>query len=133
MEKEEKMPISEIINAIHLLAEEHRHAGNDIDDLKDTDWLESKGFQLIINYCMNAGMLVNGFPGNIDDGYLGDEEVTDEHWQLYVDNLTVSNDEVAELHFAWTEAFWPRQFKNKQDLIESVQARLNNSFYDVRL
>lgn len=127
------MTIPEIINSIHLLAEEHRSAGNDIDDLKDTDWLESKGFQLIIDYCMNAGMLVNGFPGNIDDGYLGDEEVTDEHWQLYIDHLTIVHTDVALLHFEWTNAFWPGEFKSREDLVESVQARLAGSFYDIRL
>lgn len=127
------MTIREIINSIHLLAEEHRIAGNDIDDLKDTDWLESKGFQLIIDHCLNAGMLVNGFPGNIDDGYLGDEEVTDEHWQLYIDHLTIVDTDVALLHFEWTQAFWPGEFKNREDLVESVQARLAGSFYDLRL
>ena len=116
-----------------MLAEEHRSAGNDIDDLKDTDWLESKGFQLIIDYCMNAGMLVNGFPVNIDDGYLGDEEVTDEHWQLYIDHLTIVHTDVALLHFEWTNAFWPGEFKSREDLVESVQARLTGSFYDVTL
>ncbi|MCA6514473.1 MAG: hypothetical protein IM577_02640 [Chitinophagaceae bacterium] len=127
------MTIPEIINSIHLLAEEHRSAGNDIDDLKDTDWLESKGFQLIIDYCMNAGMLVNGFPVNIDDGFLGDEEVTDEHWQLYIDHLTIVHTDVALLHFEWAHAFWPGDFKNQEELVESVQARLTGSFYDVTL
>lgn len=116
-----------------MLAEEHRSAGNDFDDLKDTDWLESKGFQLIIDYCMNAGMLVNGFPGNIDDGYLGDEEVTDEHWQLYIDHLTIDHKEVAQLHFEWAHTFWPGEFTSQEDWLESIQARVNSSFYSIRL
>jgi hypothetical protein len=127
------MTIPEIIHAIHELAEEHRQAGNDIDDLKDTDWLESKGFQLIIDHCLAAGLLVNGFPANIEEGFLGEEEVTDEHWQLYIDLLTIDHPEIAELHFEWTRAFWPEEFTSQEDWLENVQARVNSSFYSIHL
>jgi hypothetical protein len=127
------MTIPEIIHAIHELAEEHRHAGNDIDDLKDTEWLESRGFQLIIDHCLATDLLVNGFPANIEEGFLGEEEVTDEHWQLYIDLLTIDHPEIAELHFEWTRAFWPEEFTSQEDWLESIQARVNSSFYSIHL
>jgi hypothetical protein len=40
---------------------------------------------------------------------------------------------VALLHFEWAHAFWPGDFKNQEELVESVQARLTGSFYDVTL
>ena len=59
--------------------------------------------------------------------------MTEEYWQLYIDYLTIVDTDVALLHFEWANAFWPGEFKSREDLVESVQARLTGGFYDVTL
>ena len=125
------MNFEEIINSISNLAKEHSKSGDRVEDLKDTDWLENEAFNLIVDYCKHMKYQVGTFPESL----VNDEtdEITDEHWMLYIDKLTLTNSDVAELHWHWVSSFWPDQFKDKDEFLESISQRFSGSFYDIEL
>jgi hypothetical protein len=125
------MNFEEVLSAISNLAAQHSKSGDQVEDLKDTDWLENDAFNLIIDYCKEKNYQVNGFPDSItnDDS----TEISEEHWMLYVDKLTLTNSDVAELHWHWVSSFWPDQFKDKEEFVESISQRLSGGFYDITL
>lgn len=125
------MNFEEIINSISNLAKEHSKSGDRAEDLKDTDWLENEAFNLIIDYCKEMKYQVGSFPESLvnDDT----DEITDEHWMLYIDKLTLTNSDVADLNWLWVSSFWPDQFKDKDEFLESISQRLSGSFYDIEL
>ncbi len=96
------MNFEEIINSISNLAKEHSKSGDRVEDLKDTDWLENEAFNLIVDYCKHMKYQVGSFPESIakDDS----DEITDEHWMLYIDKLTLTNSDVADLHWRWVSS-----------------------------
>ena len=125
------MNFEEIINSISNLAKEHTKSGDRVEDLKDTDWLESDAFNLIIDYCKQMNYQVGSFPKNYADD--DSDEITEEHWMLYVDKLSLINSDVADLHCHWVSSFWPDQFTNKEEFIDSIAQRLSGGFYDITL
>jgi hypothetical protein len=44
------MTIVEIKTRISELANQHQESGSDVEDIKDTDWLEGEAFDLISDY-----------------------------------------------------------------------------------
>jgi hypothetical protein len=52
---------------------------------------------------------------------------------LYIDKLTLTNPDVADLHWHWASSFWPDQFKDKEEFVESISQRLSGGFYDITL
>lgn len=126
------MNINEIKNRITALAKEHVNIENGIENLKDSDWLEQEGFELIVDFCENQDYQVNGFPHQRKDE-LKDDENEQEYYRLYVDILTISQEDVSDLHWHWVSSFWPNEYHNKADFISAIHDRLNGSFYDVSL
>ena len=125
------MNFEEILSAISNLAVEHSKSGDQEEDLKDTDWLENDAFDLIVEYSKHMKYQVGSFPESLinDDA----DEITDEHWMLYIDKLTLTNSDVADLHWHWASSFWPHQFKAKEEFLDSIDARLSGGFYDIIL
>ena len=118
----------EIKDAITKMAAMHAGSGDAIEDLKDTDLLEQQAFDLIISYCRKMNYKVDGFPSaSVDD------DLTDEHWMLYVDKLTLHHEDVAHLHWHWVVSFWPEEFENIEAFMDMVRSRIGGSFYDVTL
>jgi len=115
--------------AITVIAEMHFRAGNEIDDLKETDYLEQKAFSLIIDYCQWMNYKVDEFP----PAQIIEDELTDEHWMLYVDKLTLVHDDVAQLHWHWVTSFWPKEYESFEVFLDMIKARIGGSFYDVTL
>ena len=124
------MNFEEIINSISHLAKEHSKSGDRVEDLKDTDWLESDAFNLIVDYCKQMNYQVGRFPKSYADD---NDEITEEHWMLYVDKLSLINSDVADLHWRWVSSFWPGQFKDKEEFIDSISQRLTGGFYEIEL
>jgi len=125
------MNFEEVLSALSNLAAEYSKSGDQVEDLKDTNWLENDAFNLIIDYCKEKNYQINGFPDSIDND--DRNEISEEHWMLYIDKLTLTNSDVAELHWHWVSSFWPDQFKDKEEFLDSTAARIGGGFYDIIL
>ncbi|MBM3455258.1 MAG: hypothetical protein FJX80_08935 [Bacteroidetes bacterium] len=71
------MNFEEVLSAISNLAAEHSKSGDQVEDLKDTDWLENDAFNLIIDYCKEKNYQINGFPDSI--GNDDSTEISEDH------------------------------------------------------
>jgi hypothetical protein len=118
-----------IKKAITKIAVIHAQSGDTLDDIKETDFLEQEAFNLIIGYCHDLKYKVDGFPSDSTDY----DELTEEHWMLYVDKLTLVHDDVAQLHWHWVISFWPDEYKNYEVFLDMIKERIGGSFYDVTL
>ena len=127
------MTKEEIIKAMNELALQHASSGDEVEDIKDSDWLESQAFYLIVDFCKKMNYQVGRFPNRIASENLGEDDITDEHWTLYVDILTLTNTDVADLHWHWASTFWPKEYENKDEFIDSISARITGEFYSVSL
>jgi capsule polysaccharide export protein KpsE/RkpR len=126
------MDLIDIQNRITVLAKEHANTNNDIENLKDTDWLEQEALDLITEYCEKMNYQINGFPLERKED-LKDDENIQEYYRLYIDELTISKEDVANLHWYWVNSFWPEEYQNKSEFILSINNRLNGGFYDITL
>ena len=127
------MTLIEIKESISELANQHQESGSDVEDIKDTDWLEGEAFDLISDYCEKMNYEVNGFPKDRIQALEDDEEFSGEYWMLYVDTLTLSHSDVADLHWHWVHSFWPDQYNNRQEFLVTIKDRMSGGFYDVKL
>ena len=127
------MSIDEIKSKITELSEQHKKSDNELEDIKDTDWLEGEAFDLISDYCEKMNYSVNGFPQDKKLDLDDDEEFSGEYWMLYVDKLTLSHSDVADLHWHWVRSFWPEQYENREEFLTSIKDRMSGGFYDVEL
>jgi hypothetical protein len=76
---------------------------------------------------------VNGFPKDRIQALEDDEEFSGEYWMLYVDTLTLSHSDVADLHWHWVHSFWPDQYSSREKFLSSIRGRISGGFYDVKL
>jgi hypothetical protein len=118
-----------IKEAITKIAAIHAQSGDTLDDIKETDFLEQEAFNFIIGYCHKMNYKADGFPSASTDY----DELTDEHWMLFVDKLTLVHDDVAQLHWHWVTSFWPDEYESLEVFLDMVKARIGGSFYDVSL
>jgi hypothetical protein len=108
-----------------------------IDDFKEAEILEIEAEDLIISYCEQKGYQINGFP--IDKRMLAEDELEEdyfcrERFQLYLDMLTLEKDDVAELTWCNVSNFWPKQFTDKQEYLNTVKEQIEcGVFYEVQL
>lgn len=129
--------ITELKEKLKQLAQKHQATMGDLDDFDEADYLEWKAEQLIVAYCVSKGWLVNGFPTEMEQ--LPEEELEEdyfcrERYQLYLDTLTAQHEEVAELTWCYVSSFWPDQFDNKEEYLETIRAQLeSDGFYQVTL
>lgn len=131
--KNKIMTKEEIIKAMNELALQHASSGDEVEDIKDSDWLESQAFYLIVDFCKKMNYQVGRFPNRIASENLSEDDITDEHWTLYVDILTLTNTDVTDLHWHWASTFWPKEYENKNEFIDSISARVTGGFYSVSL
>jgi hypothetical protein len=130
--------IDSIIVKISELASKHKETGDGIDDLEMSWFLELEAFSYISEYCEQQGFMVDGFPH--DKRRLAEEEADfdedyfcQERFLLYVDTLSLENETVANLNWHYVNSFWPGEFKDKLDFLESIKGRIESEvFYDVK-
>jgi hypothetical protein len=90
-----------IIQKIKKLAIEYSSiVDNDSYSLNDIEWIENQAEEIIIEYCEKNNYLINGFPTikkQIPENELEVNYFCRERYQLYLDLLTQTKDDVAEL------------------------------------
>jgi hypothetical protein len=123
------MTPAEIKDAITKLAAEHASSGDEVDDWKDTDYMEQQAFGLITDYCRAMNYRIGEFPNKESE----EKEYSDEHWMLYLDKLTLLHDDVAQLHWHWVVSFWPAEYERFEVFLDMIKARIHGGFYDVTL
>jgi hypothetical protein len=125
----------EIKGRILLLSQKHKSTGDELDDFTESELIEQEAERLIVDYCVNKGYLINGFP--TEKKLLPIEELEEdyfcrERYQLYLDTLSTKYDDVAELTWHYVSCFWEEQYDNKEDYVQSLIDTLG-LFYDVKL
>ena len=127
------METEEIKRQITDLAIQHQQAGDELEDVKDSDGIEYDATMLIVDYCQEKGYAIEGFPldyrntEDYDRDYYGNDRK-----QWYVDTLTLTHPDVAELSWHYVSSFWPGQCESKDEFLESVKTSLDmpDLFYD---
>jgi len=130
------MDIIEIKTKIESLAKRHNAVDeNGLDDVKDAEMLELEAEGLIIDYCENNGYQVHGFPHEKRES--NSEEYDEdyfclERFRMYLDNLAISHDDVAELMWHYVNSFWPDFYEDQETYIASIRHNLKTEgFYDI--
>ena len=118
------------------LAEEHKKIDDKIENWEESNRIEYEAEMLIADYCEIHGYLIEGFP-TLKKMEIRSDDFDDyfcrERFQLYLDMLAVSHEDVAELMWYYTSLFWEDTYNSKQDYLESINLQLaSEGFYDVR-
>ncbi len=126
-----------IIFKIKQLAQMHRaNDENDLDAFDDADLLEFEAERLLVSYCEQNQYLINGFPTEkkkIQDE-LDEDYFCRERYQLYLDTLATTKNDVADLLWCYTSNFWPDTFISKEEYIQTIKEQIESgTFYDVDL
>jgi hypothetical protein len=132
------METATIIEKIREVASSHASIEEvGIDDIKEAQLLEIEAENLIISYCEKMGYQINGFPidkRKMDEDELDEDYFCRERFQLYLDLLSLENEDVAHLTWFFVSAFWPAQFSDKQEYLLTIKERIEcGVFYDVEL
>ena len=118
------MENTELYNKLTQLAEQHKSTGDELEDIKDSDSIEMDAWEVVYQYCLDRGYktpqkFLENKPVFDDDNTFGEKK-----W--FIDNLIVSNADVAEIAFDLVSKFWPEEFSSKEDYIESVIEHLES-------
>lgn len=135
--KHDMNTIENIKARISELARRHQETNDDLDGMKESELLEAMAEDLIIEYCGANGYTVNGFPTNKksirqieDEG----DNFSRERYRFYLDSLSCSNEDVAELTWHYTSSFWPDSYQTKTEYLESTKENLESGvLYDFEL
>ena len=119
----------DVKKAITVISEIYTRYSNMVADSDGKNFLGKKAFNLIIEYCQKMQYKADGLPSTSTV----EEELTEEHWMLFVDKLTLVHDDVAQLHWHWVTSFWPDEYESLEVFLDMVKARIGGSFYDVSL
>jgi hypothetical protein len=118
------MEQSEIFIELTRLAERHKSTGDILEDIKDSDFIEMDAWEIIYQYC-----LVRGYKTPLkflDNKPIFDDDNTFGEKKWFIDSLIVSHADVAEISYHLVSKFWPEEFSNKVDYIESIIAYLES-------
>ena len=131
------MTLDEIKEKIKLLADKHISIDeDDLDAFDDAELFELEAEKLIVSYCEQKQYLINGFPTEkkkIEDE-LDEDYFCRERYQLYLDTLATTKNDVADLLWCYTSNFWPDSFISKDEYIETLKEQLESGvFYDLDL
>lgn len=131
------MTLDEIKENIKLLAYKHQSIDeDDIDAFEDAELLELEAEKLIVSYCEQKQYLINGFPTEkkkIEDE-LDEDYFCKERYQLYLDTLATTKNDVADLLWCYTSNFWSDSYSSKEEYIETLKEQLESGvFYDLDL
>ena len=130
--------IKSILDKITELSIKHKATGDGIDDMEESSLLEYEAFSCISDYCEQQGLLVEGFPHEkrklaAEDEDFDEEYFCQERFMLYVDTLSLENETIANLNWHYVNSFWPSEFSDKADFLESIKGRIESEvFYDVK-
>jgi hypothetical protein len=129
------MTLDEIKEKIKLLADKHISIDeDDLDAFDDAELLELEAEKLIVSYCEQKQYLINGFPTEkkkIEDE-LDEDYFCRERYQLYLDTLATTKNDVADLLWCYTSNFWPDTFISKEEYIQTIKEQIESGvFYDV--
>jgi hypothetical protein len=118
------MEQSEIFIELTRLAEQHKSTGDNLEDIKDSDFIEMDAWEIIYQYCLvreykTPLKFLDNKPIFDDDNTFGEKK-----W--FIDSLIVSHADVAEISYHLVSKFWPEEFSNKVDYIESIIAYLES-------
>jgi hypothetical protein len=119
----------DVKKAITVISEIYTRYSNMVADSEGKNFLRKKAFNLIIEYCQKMQYKADGLPSTSTV----EEELTEEHWMLYIDKLTLVHDDVAQLHWHWATSFWPKEYESFEVFIYMIKERIGGSFYDVTL
>ncbi|MFZ9695913.1 MAG: hypothetical protein ACO3AY_08570 [Chitinophagaceae bacterium] len=119
----------DVKKAITVISEIYTRYSNMVADSEGKNFLRKKAFNLIIEYCQKMQYKADGLPSTSTV----EEELTEEHWMLYIDKLTLVHDDVAQLHWHWAISFWPDEYQSFEVFIDMIKERIGGSFYDVTL
>jgi hypothetical protein len=132
----------EIKKKITALSQKHS-ANNEetMGDIKNAELIELEAEELIISYCEKKKYLINGFPTEKRRIYEeeGNEDYDEDYfsidrYRLYLDMLTIEKEDVAQLTWHYTSNFWPDFYESKEDFIEDIKHRINNTgFYELTI
>jgi hypothetical protein len=131
------MKLDEIKKEILFLADKHQSIDeNDLDAFDDADLIELRAERMIINYCEQQKYLINGFPTEkkkIEDE-LDEDYFSRERYQLYLDTLATTKNDIADLLWCYTSNFWPDSFSSKEEYLQTIKEQIESGiFYDVDL
>ena len=106
----------------------------DISDIADAESIEDDVTNLVIAYCEKKGYQVEGFPHekrktiNEDEA---DDYFCPERFQLYINTLATTHNDVAELVWHYHNTFWPNDelWPNKDALVKFIMENLGNQEY----
>jgi hypothetical protein len=131
------MNTEDIKNKIQTLANKHKAiVEDDLDGFEDAELLELEAEKLIVSYCEQNQYLINGFPTEkkkIEDE-LDEDYFCRERYQLYLDTLAITNEDVADLLWCYTSNFWPDTFNSREEYIQTIKEQIESGvFYDVDL
>ncbi len=107
-----------------------------ISDLADAESIEDNVTNLIIDYCEKKGYQVEGFPHE-KRKTIREDEADDyfhpERFQLYINTLATTHDDVAQLIWHYHNTFWPNDelWPNKDALVKYIRENLGNTDYYV--
>lgn len=133
--------IEEINQKISELAHNHESSESLLGNDRDEEYFEAAAFDMITEYCEYKGYDVNGFPNKKkkkladSDPDLDEDYFCIDRYRYYVDTLTLEKEDVANLNWHYYSSFWPTQFNDKNDFMESVKSwvKSGKNFYGVEL
>ncbi len=120
---------------ISELARAHKETGDELEDHSFSESFEEQAEKLIIDYCVEKGYQVQGFPhekkNSGNDDY-DDEYFCHDRYRLYLDNLLIIHDDVADLMWHYFNNFWPDFYSSKEEYISDIKHNLETGLlYDV--
>ena len=118
----------DVKKAITVISEIYTRYSNMVADSDGKNFLGKKAFNLIIEYCQKMQYKADGLPSTSTV----EEELTEEHWMLYIDKLTLVHDDVAQLHWHWATSFWPDKYESFEVFLGEIKKRISVG-YDVIL
>ena len=129
--------IQDIKTKIINLAQKHHTVNeDDLDGLEEAELLELEAEKLIIAYCEQNQYLINGFPTKKKEmeDELDEDYFCRERYQLYLDTLAMTKNDVADLLWCYSSNFWPDTFKSKEEYIQTIKEQIESGvFYEVDL
>lgn len=119
------MKFSEIIEKLFELGKKHNSIEEKgMNEIKEAELIEQEAFHLILQYCDEQGYSVDGFPHekrNLPEEEIDEDYFCHDRFRLFLDILTLDNNDVAELMWAYVSAFWPNVAETKHEYIKMIK------------
>lgn len=116
-------------NKINALAQKHTQA----DELWEAETIESDVEKIVIDYCIEKGYNINGFPHKLLEKNIDIEEFCDSNgidisdaYKQYLDYLIIENEDVGEIMWYYSTTFWPNQYDSKIEYINIVKTLMES-------